>query len=123
MDILPYYSADVYSFAITMLAFAMSDKTLTEWLVKCKELDSARVYNRKPRRTKSLKLSLNKVANQMALLEWRPTKEDLETLNAPPLIIELVLQCWLPDAKARPTFRELYEKLKGNNQSTFSFIN
>jgi len=96
-------SADVYSYAMTLLCFAIrGEKSLSEWL------KSAYIKSKTNRKTN--KVSDNRVAHVMVNKNWRPLNL-VEDLGVPTSIANLISICWHEDPTERPDFKEIQEYL------------
>jgi serine/threonine protein kinase len=92
--------ADVYSFALTLLQFALKRRHLKEFLRRSL-----------PQRKNIDSYSISFMQHKMVSIDWRPSLKMLEE-NTPPCILGLIKVCWLPDPEARPSFDEI-EKFLG----------
>ncbi|GMH79298.1 hypothetical protein TL16_g08097 [Triparma laevis f. inornata] len=96
-------SADVYSYAMTLLCFAIrGEKSLNEWL------KSAYIKTKINRKTNTV--SDNRVAHVMVNKGWRPLNI-VEDLGTPTSIANLISICWHDDPSERPDFKEISEYL------------
>ena len=94
--------ADVYSFAITVLAMALKGKiNVQAFLMECLQKDD------NMRGT----MSIGRVAFKMSQKQWRPMRAG-KRLNLPSKMFSLLGVCWVDDQDARPSFDEIVEYLE-----------
>jgi serine/threonine protein kinase len=103
-------SADIFSFALTVLCFALKGKetllnTLFNMLV---EEGLARP---------TAKVSLGKVCNMIVIKEWRPSKQKMRDLEIPETIVGLLEACWPNDPATRPPSSEILEYLEFDSRN------
>ena len=107
-----YYDtqADVFSFALTMLAWGLKGReTLLAFLFRTMLTEQGRQV--------SLKMAVQRSASRVsyALLSrnWRPKRTSLEGCkDIPTSILDLLMVCWIEDPQARPTFFEIKNYLE-----------
>ncbi|GMH48843.1 hypothetical protein TrRE_jg8255 [Triparma retinervis] len=97
------FKADVYSFAMTLLQFALKKEKLKDFL-RGKLPNNAN--NRKA-------ISVGFVQHKMVSIDWRPALKELEDDGTPWCIVGLIKLCWLPDPDDRPAFSEIEHYLGG----------
>ena len=97
-------SADVYSFAMTILCFAIrGDRKLSEYLNE--SYCNARLSKDSTARN-ATKISDNKIAHSMVNKSWRPPSFSTD-LNVPSTVANLIEICWLvSSASPEATTRE-----------------
>ena len=101
-----YYSdkADVYSFALTLLAFGLKNSaTLQDYLKK----EYVKIY---PQRVPNL----SRLSHELIVKDWRPNIDELEEVKEvqlPVTVAGLLDLCWQPCPAARPSFDEIAEFL------------
>ena len=96
-------SADMYSYGMTLLCFAIrgSDK-LGAYLKK------AYARSTKAGADPGKPISDNRVAHMMVNKDWRPTSH-VKELGLPETVASLLEICWLSDPSERPTFKEILD--------------
>jgi serine/threonine protein kinase len=105
-------SCDVFSFALTLVAWGLKDGHLGSYLYTCYEIND--LMNSQPLSKKATtKDKLARVVFKMAVQGWRPDRGDLAKLEMPESLIELVVKCWSEEPKERPSFAEILETLDG----------
>ncbi|GMH73855.1 hypothetical protein TrRE_jg1047, partial [Triparma retinervis] len=102
-------SADVYSYAMTLVCFATRRTSLGEWLKK-----AYRDEKMKKKRglgggggAKATTISDNRVAHLMCNKQWRPSEGLVEDLKVPSKMGQLIELCWLDNPELRPDFKEI----------------
>ncbi|GMI24151.1 hypothetical protein TrCOL_g9603 [Triparma columacea] len=98
--------ADVFSYALTILAWGLKGRKLLHCLFTILQEDRGRKMTMNP------KQSTARVTHAMISKGWRPGRKSLEELDIPATIVDLILQCWKEDHQKRPSFTEVLEYLE-----------
>jgi serine/threonine protein kinase len=97
-------SADIFSFALTVLCFALKGKaTLLASLFEMLRDEGLVVFKT---------VSLGKVCNMLVSKGWRPERRLLQDLEIPVSIVNLLEICWPNDPEERPMASEILEYLE-----------
>jgi len=107
-----YYDtqADVFSFALTMLAWGLKGReTLLAFLFKTMLTEQGR----KVSLNMAAQRSASRVSYALLSRNWRPKRTSLEECrDIPTSILDLLMVCWIEDPQARPTFYEIKNYLE-----------
>ena len=100
-------SADVYSYGMTLLTFAIcGDQKLGAYLKKSYSKSKKNAIN-------PTSISDNKIAHLMVNKDWRPAGH-VADLGIPSTVASLIEICWLAEPDDRPTFKEVLEYLQSD---------
>ena len=99
-------SADVYSYALTLVCFATKQEHLNKWLKKAYVMDRLKARDGK-KAAGTDNVSDNRIAHLMCNKSWRPSDALIDDLNVPSKMAQLIEICWLDDPTKRPTFKEI----------------
>ena len=115
--------ADVFSYAMTLLNFAMKGKikssvVLHEWLLESMS-DAMRA------KLKDKEVNVGRVGHYMIAKDWRPSLLQMLKRDIPKTIAMMLTLLWSDEADKRPTFEELMDYLSieakneiSNNEGT-----
>jgi len=105
---------DIYSLAITTLAFALRGRqTLTEFLHKAWATSLGPEGSDKRKKAMGLQINSGRVSHKMISKGWRPSLSFIsEELEMPDALASLLLLCWDPNPEGRPTALEITEYLE-----------
>jgi len=97
--------ADVFSFALTLLQFALKDAgTLKDFLIRQYEAEFPKLKR---------EVNLSRISHHLVVSGWRPSLEILENkLDVPRCIVDLLSICWADNQMSRPSFHEIVEYIE-----------
>jgi len=107
---------DIYSFAMTILSFALKGKqTLTSFLHMAWVASIGAEGSDQRVKASALSVNAGRISHKMINKQWRPSvKHVIEELKMPPTIASLLLLCWDEHPENRPTALEILEYLENN---------
>ena len=102
-------SADTFSYAVTLLAFALKGTAIQVFLRESFVNDKKAMGMEETMENVSDNRVMHNIVNKL----WRPPslKTELKHKGLPSTIAELIDICWLDDPRARPAFSEIVDYL------------